>query len=111
VDNVGSWDGNHVAGRVTGSYDLLLTQRWIVQPEAELNFYSKDDPSRQIGPGHSNLDAGVRLRYEISRKFAPYMGFAYSGKYGNTARYSRQLGETTMPLPFRIWASTLVLKL
>ena len=64
---------------MTGSYDLLLTQRLIVQPEAELNFYSKDDPSRQIGSGLSDLDTGVRLRYGVSRKFAPYIGFAYSG--------------------------------
>ena len=100
-------DGGHVAGRVTGSYDLLLTQQWIVQPEAELNFYSKDDPSRQIGSGFSDLDTGVRLRYEISRKFAPYIGFAYSGKYGNTASYSRQAGETTSDHRFvfglRLW--------
>ena len=99
--------GGHVAGRVSGSYDLLLTQRWIVQPEAELNFYSKDDPSRQIGSGLSDLDTGVRLRYEVSRKFAPYIGFAYSGKYGNTAGYSRQAGETTSDHRFvfglRLW--------
>jgi copper resistance protein B len=100
-------DGGYVAGRVTGSYDLLLTQRWIVQPEAELNFYSKDDPSRQIGSGLSDLDTGVRLRYEISRKFAPYIGFAHSRKYGNTARYSRQAGEATSDNRFvfglRLW--------
>jgi copper resistance protein B len=100
-------DGGHVAGRVAGSYDLLLTQRWIVQPEAELNFYSKDDPSRQIGSGLSDLDTGVRLRYELSRKFAPYIGFAHSGKYDNTARYSRQAGETTSDHRFvfglRLW--------
>jgi copper resistance protein B len=78
--------GGHVAGRVTCSYDLLLTQRWMAQPEAEFNFYSKDDPSRQIGSGLSELETGVRLRYELSRKFAPYIRFAYSGKYGNTAR-------------------------
>jgi copper resistance protein B len=99
--------GGHVAGRITGSYDLLLTQRWITQPEAELNFYSKDDPSRQIGSGLSDLDAGVRLRYEIKRKIAPYIGFTYSGKYGNTARYSRQVGETTSDYRFvfglRLW--------
>lgn len=100
-------DGGHVAGRVTGSYDFLLMQRWIVQPEAELNFYSKDDPSRQIGSGLADLDTGVRLRYELSRKFAPYVGFAYSGKYGNTARYSRQAGESTSDHRFvfglRLW--------
>lgn len=88
-------DGGNVAGRVTGSYDLLLTQRLIAQPEAELNFYSKDDPHRQIGSGLSDLDAGVRLRYEFSRKFAPYIGVAYNGKYGNTASYSRVAGEIT----------------
>jgi copper resistance protein B len=100
-------DGGNVAGRLTGSYDLLLTQRWIVQPEAELNFYSKDDPGRGIGSGLSDLDTGVRLRYEISRKFAPYIGFAYSGKYGNTASYSRQAGESTSDPRFvfgvRVW--------
>jgi copper resistance protein B len=100
-------DGGNVAGRVVASYDLLLTQRWIVQPEAELNFYSKDDRGRQIGSGLSDLDAGLRLRYEVSRKFAPYFGFAYYGKYGNTASYSQQAGETTNGAQFvfgiRIW--------
>jgi copper resistance protein B len=96
-----------IAGRVVASYDLLLTQRWIAQPEAELNFYSKDDPARQIGSGFSDLDAGLRLRYEVSRKFAPYLGFAYNGKYGNTASYSRRAGEATYGSQFvfglRFW--------
>ena len=100
-------DSGHIAGRITGSYDLLLTQRWIVQPEAELNFYSKDDPGRQIGSGFSDLDAGLRLRYEVTRKFAPYIGFAYNGTYGNTASYSRAAGETTRNTQFvfgtRLW--------
>jgi copper resistance protein B len=100
-------DSGNIAGRLTGFYDLLLTQRWIVQPEAELNFYNKDDPGRRIGSGLSDLDAGLRLRYEISRKFAPYIGFAYNGKYGNTANYSRQAGETTGDARFlfgiRLW--------
>lgn len=97
----------HIAGRITGSYDLLLTQRWIVQPEAELNLYSKDDPARGMGSGFSELDTGVRLRYEISRKFAPYVGFAYNGKYGDTAIYSRRARETTSDPRFvfglRLW--------
>jgi copper resistance protein B len=100
-------DSGHIAGRMTGSYDLLITQRWIVQPEAELNFYSKDDRGRGIGSGFSELDTGVRLRYEVSRKFAPYLGFAYDGTYGNTASYSRQAGETTSDPRFvfglRLW--------
>ncbi len=100
-------DGGNVAGRLVGSYDLLLTQRWIVQPEAELNFYNKDDPARQIGSGLSDLDTGIRLRYEISRKFGPYVGFAYNGKYGNTASYAREARETTSDPRFvfglRLW--------
>jgi copper resistance protein B len=100
-------DNGHIAGRVTGSYDLLITQRWIVQPEAELNFYSKDDPARGIGSGFSELDSGVRLRYEVSRKFAPYLGFAYNGTYGDTASYSRRAGESTSDPRFvfglRLW--------
>ncbi len=100
-------NGGHVAGRVETSYDLLLTQRWIVQPEAELNFYSKDDRGRQIGSGFSDLDAGLRLRYEIRRKFAPYIGFAYSGEFGNTANYVRQAGgnpsDARLVLGLRLW--------
>jgi len=99
--------GGNVAGRITGSYDLLLSQRCIAQPEAELNFYNKDDPGRQIGSGFSDLDTGLRLRYEINRKFAPYIGFAYNGKYGNTASYVREAGGTTSNARFvfgiRIW--------
>ena len=57
--------------------------------------------------GFSDLDTGVRLRDESSRKFAPYIGFAYTGKYGNTASYSRQAGEATSEPRFifglRLW--------
>jgi|SRR5580704_2645728 uncharacterized protein involved in copper resistance len=65
-------DGGNVAGRLEGPYDLLITQRLVVQPEAELNFYSKSDPGRGTGSGLSDLDSGIRLRYAISRKVAPY---------------------------------------
>jgi copper resistance protein B len=100
-------DGGHVAGRLTTTYDLLITQRLIVQPELEMNFYSKRDPQRLIGAGLSDLDVGVRLRYEIRRKFAPYIGFAYTRKYGDTGRLSRQAGETLsdprLVFGFRVW--------
>lgn len=86
-------DGGHVAGRLTTTYDLLVTQRLIAQPELEMNFYSKRDVQRLIGSGLSDLDTGLRLRYEISRKFAPYIGFAYTRKFGDTATLSRQAGE------------------
>ena len=82
-------DGGHVAARIEGSYDLLLTNRLIVQPQAELNFYSKDDPARDIGSGLSDIDTGLRIRYELTRKFAPYVGIAYNGKFGETADLAR----------------------
>jgi copper resistance protein B len=100
-------DNGNIAGRIVSSYDLLITQRWIVQPEAELNFYNKDDPARLIGSGLSDLDAGLRLRYEVTRKFAPYIGFAYNGKYGDTAIYARRTAEPTSDPRFvfglRLW--------
>ncbi len=100
-------DGGHVAGRINTSYDLLITQRLIAQPNLEMNFYSKRDPQRGLGTGLSDLDTGVRLRYEISRKFAPYIGFAYTRKFGDTATLSSQAGEPvadpTFVFGFRLW--------
>lgn len=99
--------GGHVAGRITGSYDLLITQRLIAQPELEMDFYSKADPQRRLGTGLSDLDTGLRVRYEFSRKFAPYVGFAYAREYGGTARFARQAGQSTAAPRFvfglRIW--------
>jgi copper resistance protein B len=100
-------DGGHLAGRINGSWDLFITQRCVVQPQAELNFYSKDDPARQTGSGLSDIDTGVRLRYVLTRKFNPYIGWAYDGKYGGSARYARQLREATSNSSFvfglRVW--------
>lgn len=100
-------DGDHLAGRVSGSYDLLLTQRLIAQPELEMNFYSKQDRARGIGTGLSDLDTGIRLRYEFSRKLAPYVGFAYDGKFGGTATFARHAGESVADRRFvfglRVW--------
>jgi copper resistance protein B len=93
-------DSGHAALRLVGSYDLLITQRLILQPEAELNFYSKADPGRKVGTGLSDIDAGLRLRYEITRKFAPYVGVAYGGKFGQTATIARQNGESAGAVQF-----------
>jgi copper resistance protein B len=80
------------AGRIEGSYDLLITNRLIAQPQIEMNFYSKNDPSRGVGSGLSEIDTGLRIRYEISRKFAPYIGVAYTGIFGQTATFTREEG-------------------
>ena len=64
-------DRGYFAGRITGSYDLLITNRLILQPQIEMNFYSKRQPNRGVGSGLAEIDTGLRLRYEITRKFAP----------------------------------------
>ncbi|MBI2741645.1 MAG: copper resistance protein B [Rhodospirillales bacterium] len=93
-----SGDG-HLAARLEASYDILITQRLILQPQIELNFYTKDDPfytkddpARLIGAGLSELDAGLRLRYEVTRQFAPYIGITYLGQFGSTADYVSAAG-------------------
>ncbi len=96
----------HLAARLEASYDLLITQRLILQPQIELNFYSKDDPARQIGAGFSELDAGLRLRYEITRQFAPYVGITYLGQYGATADYVSATGGVTQQLRFTVGLRT-----
>jgi copper resistance protein B len=85
----------HLAGKLEASYDLLLTQRLILQPQIEVNLYSKADPARLVGAGFSDIDTGLRLRYEFTRNFAPYLGVVYEGKFGQTASYARRVGEST----------------
>lgn len=82
---VGS-DGR-VSGKLEGWYDIPLTNRLILQPQAELDFYSKNDRARGIGHGLSDIDAGIRIRYEFSRKFAPYLGAVWDGPVG----YARKM--------------------
>ena len=97
----------HLAAKLEASYDLLLTQRLILQPQIELNLYSKADPARLVGAGFSDIDTGLRLRYEFDRKFAPYIGVVYQGKFGQTANFARQAGESTGGFRFafgvRVW--------
>lgn len=84
-----------VAARLKASYDLLITQRLILQPEVELNLYSASDRDRGVGSGLSDIDAGLRLRYEITRKFAPYIGVSYQGRFGQAADFARRDNEGT----------------
>jgi copper resistance protein B len=99
-------EGNFAA-RTKASYDLLLTQRLILQAEIELNFYSKTDSERGTGSGLSDIDTGLRLRYEITRKLAPYVGVAYQGFYGQSASFARKDGESTSDVRFVLGVRTL----
>jgi copper resistance protein B len=78
------------AARLRAEYELLLTQRLILQPEAEINLYGKDDPATRIGSGVSDVQFGLRLRYEIRRQSAPYIGVNWVRRIGTTADYARQ---------------------
>ena len=88
-------DSGRTAARIKAEYDLLLTQRLIVQPEAEVNLYGKSDPARRIGSGVSDLDAGIRVRYEFRRELAPYVGVAWRRLFGGTADQARASGGGT----------------
>lgn len=81
--------------RFAAEYELLLTQKLILQPRVEANAYGKPDPERQLGAGLSNFVAGLRLRYEIRREFAPYVGIERAAKFGTTADYARDANEDT----------------
>jgi copper resistance protein B len=74
-------------------YDVLLTNRLILQPVVEASIVADDDPRRGVGKGLSSVEAGLRLRYEFTRKFAPYVGFVHERAFGDTADMHRDAGE------------------
>ncbi len=86
--------------RLKSEYELLLTQRLILQPEGEANIYGKADPARQLGSGLADLEIGLRLRYEIVRQFAPYIGVVWSRNFGGTANYVREAGGDPSDVQF-----------
>jgi Uncharacterized protein involved in copper resistance len=95
------------AARLRADYELLFTQRLILQPEAEVNLYGKDDPQRRIGSGVSDVQFGLRLRYEFHRQFAPYIGVNWIRRVGTTADYARQYRQPVLDRQIvagvRIW--------
>lgn len=74
-------------------YELLFTQKLILQPRVEIALHGKDDVSQGVGKGLSTLVAGMRLRYEIRREFAPYVGIEWVGNFMDTADYLRANGQ------------------
>ena len=89
-----SQDGD-VSARLGAEYQLLLTQRLILQPELETNLAIQDVEEFGVGSGLNDIELGLRLRYEISRKFAPYAGVNWTRKFGDTAELAREEGEST----------------
>jgi copper resistance protein B len=96
-----------VSARVELEYDLLLTQQLILQPRLETNIAIQDVKELGIGHGVNDLDLGLRLRYEIKREFAPYIGLVWNSKFDETAELARSQGEVVRSLGFvvgiRMW--------
>lgn len=79
--------------RFAADYDLLITQRLVLQPEVELNVYGEEDRERLIGAGLSDLEVGFRLRYEFRREVAPYLGVSWSRRFGDSAELAESADE------------------
>lgn len=100
-------DSGNTALRLEAEYELLFTQRLILSPEIEINLYGQNDPDRGVGSGLSDIEAGLRLRYEIKRELAPYVGINWRKLFSNSADFARAEGESTddlsLVLGVRFW--------
>jgi len=101
-----SEDGD-LSARVEAEYEILLTQRLIVQPRVELEVSAQEVSELGFGSGLSTVDFGLRLRYEIRREFAPYIGVSWTELVGGTADFARAAGEAKSSRSFvvglRFW--------
>lgn len=79
-----------LSARLKAEQDLLITQQWVLQPSAEINLSANHVPEREIGRGITDISLGLRLRYEIMREFAPYIGVQWERKFGETADFARR---------------------
>ncbi|GAA5133092.1 copper resistance protein B [Alloalcanivorax gelatiniphagus] len=93
--------------RLETEYELLFTQKLILVPALEMNLAGKADDELNTGDGLMNLEAGLRLRYEVRREFAPYIGVNWERQFGDTASRTRDAGgeveETTLVAGVRLW--------
>ncbi|WAC63985.1 copper resistance protein B [Pseudoxanthomonas sp. SL93] len=88
-------EGGQVTANVEAEYTLRITNRLILQPLVELDIAAKDDPEYGVGRGISGIEAGLRLRYEMTRRFAPYIGLVHERAVGDSADFRRADGEST----------------
>jgi copper resistance protein B len=83
-----------VSARLTVEYDLFFSQRLVLQPKLETNIAAQRVEEFGIGSGINDLELGLRLRYEFNRQFAPYIGINWNRKFGDTAEFAREEGES-----------------
>jgi len=88
-------EGGRTAMGLEAEYETLFTQKLVLQTRGELSAYGQDDAARGIGSGLSEIAFGLRLRYEIRREFAPYIGIEWAGKFGATADFAKAASEPT----------------
>lgn len=100
-------DRGELMARLEGLYDQRITQRLILQPKAEINFAAQGSRDIAVGSGLSSAELGLRLRYDIRREFAPYVGLSYRRAFGETRRFLEAEGERASGLSFvagvRMW--------
>lgn len=100
-------ESSRTALRIDASYDLLISQRLILQPRFEANFYGKDDFARGLANGLSDASLALRLRYEIRRELAPYIGVERVSQFGGTEELTRAAGgdssDTRLTVGLRFW--------
>ena len=100
-------DSGQTAARLEAEYELLLTNRLVLQPLVEVNVYGTSNAERGIGAGLGSTDAELRVRYEFRREFAPYVGLAWRRRFGQTADFTPAAGATAAGLRFvaglRLW--------
>ena len=96
-----------VLARLEGIYDLQLTQRLVLQPRVDLHFSAQDVPRNRIGSGLVRDELGLRLRYEIRRSLAPYLGISSERSHGGSADFARGAGldirTTSIVFGLRAW--------
>ena len=88
-------EGGQVAANVEAEYTLRITNRLILQPLVEVDLAAKDDPEYGTARGFTGIETGLRLRYEVTRRFAPYVGVVHERALGDTADLRRAEGEPT----------------
>ncbi|MCC6597550.1 MAG: copper resistance protein B [Alphaproteobacteria bacterium] len=86
-------DQGDITARIRQENDFLLTQRLILQPYVEINLAAQDVEEQDIGAGFVDGEIGLQTRYEITRKFAPYIDVRYERKFGETSSIAKKQGE------------------
>lgn len=83
-------DEGDVSARLRQENEFLITQRLILEPYAEINLFAQDVEEQDVGAGFSSGEIGLQTRYEITRKFAPYVDVKYERKFGETSSIAKR---------------------